>query len=254
MMEGGARYSYGSVSLTGIGTLVDSLFAVREAVYNRRVIPLAQLRDMLARDFEGEESFRLFLANRIAKFGQDEPTIRAFSARVFADLARVSSGKANSRGGRYEASLFSFRSFVGFGQKTGATPDGRKAGQHLSAGMSPSLLALGPKSSVTQVLGALDSLDLTLYPVVAVLDLKMPAMRGACPPEFITPVIQRFLDAGGSVLQVNCVDQQTLVEAKAHPERHPDLVVRVSGYSSYFHLLAPAIQEEIIARTVAEHS
>jgi pyruvate-formate lyase len=116
--------------------------------------------------------------------------------------------------------------------------------------MSPSSLAVGHGTSVGQILDALKPLDMRQYPVVAVLDLKLPAARGGMPSEVIAPVIRRFLDAGGSVLQMNCVDQQMLREARAHPARHGDLVVRVSGYSSVFVRLADPIQDEIIARAV----
>lgn len=249
MLDGGTRYSFGSVSLVGIGTLIDSLFAVREAVYNRALVTLDELAGMLAKDFEGSEPFRCYLVNRIAKFGQDDGAVRAFSAEVFADLARVSSGWPNSRGGRYEASLFSFRSFTDLGVRTGATPDGRNAGEHLSAGMSPSLLGLGRSCTAGQVLDAIEPLDLTLYPVVAVLDVRMPACRQT-PGDVLTPVIRRFVAAGGSVLQINCVDTDTLLDARAHPSRHPDLVVRISGYSAYFNTLSAALQDEIIERTI----
>lgn len=252
IFEGGARYSRGSVSLCGVGTLVDSLFALREVVYERGEVSLERFREILAADFAGEEALRQFLIHRVAKFGQENPAIREFSAQVFADLARVGSGQANSRGGIYEASLFSFRQFTDMGLHTGATPDGRRAGEYLSPGMSPSLLALGERCGVSQVMRALEPLDLTLYPVVAVLDLKVPAVPGSLRREMLTPVLQRFLQVGGSVLQINCVDPAVLLEAKAHPERHRDLVVRVSGYSSYFHSLPAEIQDEVIDRTLVE--
>ncbi|MBM4080493.1 MAG: hypothetical protein FJ278_12400, partial [Planctomycetes bacterium] len=250
MMEGGARYSFGSVSLTGIGSLIDSLYALRRVVFEQKHVPLGQLKAMLATNFEGEEAFRQFLIHRVPKFGQGDEGIREFSAKVFANVARVSSGKPNTRGGRYEASLFSFRSFTSMGAKTGATPDGRKAGEYLSAGMSPSLLALGQECDIGQVLSSLEPLDLTLYPVVAVLDVKLPASPTGYRPGVLVPVIRRFLDCGGSVLQVNYVNPSVLMEAREHPERHPDLVVRVSGYSAYFHTLSPAVQSEIIDRTL----
>jgi pyruvate-formate lyase len=250
MMAGGCRYSAGSVSLTGMGTLIDSLFAVKIAVFDQHVLTLDTLARLLGTNFAGEDYQRLYLANRIPKFGQDGTAIRDFSARIFADAARVTSGKENTRGGRYEASLFSFRSFTDFGIKTGATPDGRCAGEYLSPGMSPSPLALRRDPSIGQVLSALESLDLTEYPVVAVLDVKLPAAQGGLPTPAIASILRRFLQAGGSVLQTNLVDQELLLDARAHPERHPDLVVRVSGYSSYFVRLDEAIQDEIIARTM----
>ena len=249
MMEGDARYSFGSVSHTGVGTLVDSLFAIRRVVYEQPQIPLAQLRAMLATNFEGEEAYRQYLMRRVPKFGQDDESMRSFSAMVFADIARVSSGRANTRGGRYEASLFSFRSFANMGAKTGATPDGRKAGEHLSPGMSPSPIGLGQECSIGQVIRALEPLDLTLYPVVAVLDVKLPA---SCPAEKLVPVIKRFVASGGSVLQPNVVSPEMLIEAREHPEHHPDLVVRVSGYSAFFNTLSPAVQDEVIERTLVK--
>jgi formate C-acetyltransferase len=61
-------------------------------------------------------------------------------------------------------------------------------------------------------------------------------------------MMRRFLDAGGSVVQFNVVDPETLAEAREHPERHGDLVVRVSGYSARFVTLPEWIQDEIVQR------
>jgi pyruvate-formate lyase len=94
-------------------------------------------------------------------------------------------------------------------------------------------------------------LTLTDYPVVAVLDVKLPWASAGSRPEVIVPVIRRFLDVGGSVLQLNVVDPAALREARAHPERHGDLVVRVSGYSARFTTLPEGIQDEIIERALA---
>lgn len=250
MMAGGARYNYGSVSLAGIGTLIDSLFAVREIVYEHGRMPLQRLRDILDSDFAGEEALRRELAHRMPKFGHDDDRMRTFSAHIFAEVARVARGHANGRGGLYEASLFSFRTFIHLGERNGATPDGRRAGEYLSPGMSPSPLALDGNTSVTQVLRALQPLDLTLYPVVGVLDVKLPLSRTGYDPGVIEALLDCFIEYGGSVLQVNIVDQAELLDAREHPERHPDLVVRVSGYSAYFTTLPEAIQREVVDRAL----
>lgn len=250
LMEGGARYNFGSVSLVGIGTLIDSLYNLREIVFQQQSVSLQQLYSVLAANFDGEAALRYHLIH-IAKYGQEEDAVLAFSAQVFADVARVTSGKANARGGRYEASLFSFRTFTDLGRLTGATPDGRLAGAYLSSGMSPSTLALGKQSSIGQIFNALAPLDLTDYPVVAVLDVQLPITPAKTPPTAVyEAVLTRFLTAGGSVLQMNAIDPTILLDAKVHPERHPNLVVRVSGYSAYFTTLPTRIQDEIIDRTM----
>lgn len=257
IVEGGARYSYGSVSLTGVGTLVDSLYAVRRSVFENdestsgiaSKVSLERLKQILMRNYRDDESFRQYLVNGVAKYGHQDDDVRRFAGRVFADIARVSSGRQNSRGGKYEASLFAFRSYVSFAPVTGATPDGRKKGEYLSQGMSPSLLSLGRKCEISQVLDALEPLDLSDYPVAAVLDVKLPALDVAA-TEYIVPVIKRFLLNGGSVLQINYVDPKVLLEARKDPEKHPDLVVRVSGYSAYFNTLPESVQNEVIERSL----
>jgi len=251
MFEGGARYNAGSVSLTGVGNLIDSLNAVKEVVFRQKTVSLTKLGEILDNNFDGDESFRQYLINRVPKFGWEDEEIRELSAKVFHDIAKVSSGQPNSRGGRYEASLFPFRTFIHFGNQTQATPDGRKAGEYLSPGMSPSMLALGEKCGISQVINALEPVDMTDYPVVAVLDIKLPVVAGYLNPEIVSAVIHRFVENGGSVMQMNCVNPDDLIDAKVHPEDHKDLVVRVSGYSAYFNILSETTQNEIIERTLA---
>jgi formate C-acetyltransferase len=251
MMAGGTRYAGASVSLIGVGTVVDSLYAVKQLVFDEQRVTLDALGHILEADFEGHERLRQYTLRRIQKYGRDNETMGPFSAELFADLARVTSGRPNTRGGHYEASLFAYRSFVRMGTRTPATPDGRRAGEPLSPGMGPSPLALGACASIGALLSALQPLDLTAYPVVAVLDMKLPWASAGLRPEVIVPVIRRFLEVGGSVLQLNVVDPAALQEARTHPERHADLVVRVSGYSARFTTLPGEIQEEIIARAMA---
>jgi formate C-acetyltransferase len=185
----------------------------------------------------------------VPKYGRDEGEIRDFATQVFADAARVASGQPNSRGGRYVASLFAHMSSIRYGQQGGATPDGRKAGEPLSKSMGPSTTALGSRHDLGSVLDALEPLDLTDYPVVAVLDVKLPLVPPRQARQVIKPIIQRFLQIGGSVLQVNTLDAETLRDARRDPDNHRDVVVRVSGFSAYFTTLPGNQQDEIIQRT-----
>jgi formate C-acetyltransferase len=253
MTAGGCRYSTGSVDMIGIGTLVDSLWAVREMVYRRGEITLEELRRALAEDFAGAEHLAARLRRELEKFGRSrDPEFRQFTARVFADVARATSGKPNTRGGRYVASLFAHRGNVGHGQKSLATPDGRRQGRILSKGMGPSNEALGSKAAIGDILDALEPLDMTDYPVVAILDMKLPSAEAKKSAMLVESILHRFLAVGGSVLQINVVDPKILMEAREQPELHPDLVVRVSGYSAYFSNLPQHVRDEIIERTLLE--
>lgn len=253
MTEGGCRYSEGAVDLAGIGTLIDSLWAVREVVFQRGEVNLERLKNILVENFENDEAFRHYLLKTVAKYGRDtDGEHQAFVAKAFKDIADASSGMPNSRGGKYLASLFAHRSNVSHGHRTGATPDGRKAGAILSKGMGPSNESMGPRIQSGEVLQSLQAIDMTDYPVISLLDLKMPVVDGPKGGIVIESVLRRFLEVGGSTVQFNVVGPEILIEAREHPESHPDLIVRVSGFSAYFAHLGDDVKDEIIERTLAE--
>ncbi len=248
MTEGGCRYSTGSVCLAGIGTLVDSLWAVREMVFERKTVSLADFVQILSDNFEGQEVLRQSIIRSIPKYGRDAE-LRPFVAKVFADVADATSGEANSRGGKYVASLFAHRSSAHHGRRSGATPDGRLAGEPFSQSIGPSVLSLGTKADYGEILNAIDAIDLTDYPIVGVLDMKLPSMPGGHSEKMVAALIDRFIECDGSVLQLNVVDAEVLKDARVNPESHQDLTVRVSGFSAQFTHLGEDVQNEIIERT-----
>lgn len=243
MFAGGSKYAYGSISLTGVGTLIDSLLAIKMVVFEEGRFSLSEFMDIALGDFENEEALRRYIVKKAPKYSSEDPAIAQFVKRVFHDLAHMTDGEINTRGGRYEASLFSFYSCLWLGSNFVATPDGRKGGQVLSAGVSPSHLA---GACTTQMLHMLKAVDLTAFPVVAVLDMKLSPL----PLEAYVVLQQQFLDCGGSVLQINTLSQQDLQRAMEHPEEYEDLVVRVSGFSARFVHLHPVMQQEVLQRAV----
>ncbi len=253
MTEGGCRYSTAAIDLVGIGTLIDSLWAVREVVFQRGEVDLERLKKILAENFENDEAFRHYLLKTVAKYGRkSNDKHQAFVAKAFKDIAAASSGMPNSRGGKYVASLFAHRSNVSHGCRTGATPDGRKAGHILSKGMGPSNESLGQRAPSGDILQSIAPIEMTDYPVISLLDLKMPVVAGVKGGKVIESVLRRFLEVGGSTVQFNVVGPEILLEAREHPESHPDLIVRVSGFSAYFAHLGDDVKDEIIERTLAE--
>lgn len=250
LMMGGARYSSASIAFDGIADMIDSLLALRQTVTEEKRFTLDQMKEMLRNNFAGHEKERQYLLNRTPKYGQDDERAHAMAKRVFAELAEIGRDCRNSRGGPYEPSLFSFTSNMSLGQQTGALPSGRKAGESLSSGMGPSHSARGRHCDLIDALEAIRPLDMTDYPVVAVENVKFPA--GSHHKEDAAPLIRRFVEVGGSVLQINCVDQEMLEAARKTPDQYRDLVVRVSGYSAFFVTLPQYIQDDIINRVKYE--
>ena len=203
--------------------------------------------ELLKSNFSSDQRIRDYILNRCPKYGDDCKDTNEFARRFFADAARVTSGYQNARGGKYEASLFVFYLFDWMKEHVGATPDGRKAGEALSRGMNPT--EISGISNAANILSALSKLDLAAYPGTGVIYLEMPVTKEKLGHDYIKWTLKGFLHAGGSALDLNLLDAETLRKAKEKPEEYRNIVVRVCGFSAYFTALDPQIQDEIIGRT-----
>ena len=123
--------------------------------------------------------------------------------------------------------------------------DGRGAGEVLSRGISPSESTEG---AITDALGILGGLDLARFDDSFVCDLTLPI--GSTDPGILAAIILSFVQEGGSSLQINTLNVEHLLEAKANPALHRDIVVRVCGYSERFCFLSPTVQDEVIHRAI----
>ncbi|MDR3147449.1 MAG: hypothetical protein LBU00_03610, partial [Treponema sp.] len=159
--SGGARYNSVSLSMVGAATFIDSLAALKLLVFDEKQVSLAELRKVLADNWEGAESLRLYIVNRLPTYGSGNPGADDFASRVLRDLAKTA-GQPNGRGGIVTPSFYAHDTFMGFGRGLMATPDGRKKGDYLSRGISPSEFI--PVKSVTDTIGSLQRYDLSLYP------------------------------------------------------------------------------------------
>ena len=248
---GGARYHNRYVQMVGIGTITDSLSAIRSVAFEAEGLPLRALIGVLDRDFEGAGSLRQRLVNRVPRWGNDDDRADGLMARVFEAAVRIVDGRPSVTGGAYRIQMLPTTCHVYFGSITGATPDGRKAGRPLSEGISPVQGSdrLGP----TAVLQSAAKMDHRMTGGT-LLNMKLtPALlAGDEGIEDIARLVRGYFRLGGHHVQFNVVDADTLRAARNEPEQWRDLIVRVAGYSDYFCDLSAALQEEIIERT--EHA
>jgi formate C-acetyltransferase len=248
---GGARYHNRYVQMVGIGTITDSLSAIRRAVFEERRLSLAELVAAADRDYADAETLRLRLANRVPRWGNDEDAADDLMRRVFESAFAAVDGKPTETGGRFRIQMLPTTSHVYFGSVTGATADGRRAGRPLSEGISP--VQGADRSGPTAVLRSAAKMD-HRRTGGTLLNMKLtPAtLEGEEGIEDVAALVRAWFAMGGHHIQFNVVRAETLRAAQAEPEVWRDLIVRVAGYSDYFCDLSPALQEEIIART--EHA
>ena len=245
---GGAIYNNTGINGCGMANAVDSLEAIKVLVFQEKKYTLDQIAQACAANFEGYETLRQDCL-RCPGYGNDNEETNQLMADLIQQYSDFVSTLSNPRGGRYQLGLYSVEDHAYMGQKTGALPDGRKAGVALANGLSP---AQGRDTNgPTAVMNSILHSDLRSLANGMVLDLKFtpsflekPAHQAA-----VRAMVDTYFKRGGVEVQFNVVDRQTLLDAQQHPEEHQDLVVRVSGFSALFVTLMKTTQDDIIART-----
>ncbi len=249
--DGGARYNTTYIMPVGIGTLTDSLSAIRAHVFDRRTVPLERLREALGRNFEGDEPLRQTLWNRTPRYGNDDPCADVMLRGVFDAVYDAVDGRPNTRGGEFHVNYLSTTCHVYFGSKVGATPDGRRAFEPVSEGISP--VQGADRGGPTAVVRSAAAIDHARTGGTLLNQKFAPdALETAADLDKLAAIVRTYFALGGHHIQFNVVTAAMLRAAQADPETHRDLIVRVAGYSDYFCDLTRALQDEIISRT--EHA
>jgi pyruvate formate-lyase/glycerol dehydratase family glycyl radical enzyme len=245
---GGARYNNTFIQAVGIGTITDSLAAIRTLVFEDAAMSLMDLQRVLAEDFADEEPLRQRLLNRMPKYGNDDDRADDLMVRVFEAGFAAIDGRPNTKGGAYRIEMLPTTCHVYFGSVCGATPDGRRAGRPLSEGISP--VQGADRNGPTAVLNSAAKMD-HVRTGGTLLNLKFTPslLEGVEGVRNLAGLVRSYFAMDGHHVQFNVVTADTLRRAQADPEAHRGLIVRVAGYSDYFCDLSEALQEEIIART-----
>lgn len=249
--DGGPRYNTNYIQCVGIGTMTDSLSALKKHVYEDRSFSMGQAAGAVLKNFESEEAMRLTFANRTPRWGNDDDYADDLMKKVFNSLYEEIDGRPNTKGGYYHIDMLPTTCHVYFGSITGATADGRRAGAPLSEGISP--VQGADRNGPTAVIKSCGKMD-QIRTGGTLLNMKfMPkVLEGEEGIEKLARLVRTYFRYDAHHIQFNVVDLETLREAQAHPENHRDLIVRVAGYSDYFCDIGPDLQEEIISRTAQE--
>jgi formate C-acetyltransferase len=246
--DGGPRYNSTYIQGVGLATVTDSLSALKRHVFDTDRVPMRELLDMLGKNFEGSEKTRQLLLNETPKFGNDDDYADDIAREAFDAYYTVLDGRPNTKGGEYRVNLLPTTVHIFFGRVTGATPDGRRAGEPLSDGISPSQGA--DRKGPTAVLKSAGKIDHVKTGGTLLNQKFMPQLLADdAGIEKLGHLVRGYFRLGGHHVQFNVIDPETLRDAQKTPERYRDLIVRVAGYSDYFIDIGRELQDEIIART-----
>ena len=247
----GPRYNTNYIQCCGIGTITDSLSAIKNHVFEENQISMQQLTAALHDNFKKQEALRLRLFNKTPFFGNDEDSADAIMQRVYDSLFNAIDGKPNTKDSFYHLNMLSTTCHIYFGKKLGASANGRLAATPISDGTSPSHGA--DRNGPTAVIKSLSKMDQIRSGGTLLNQRFLPSvLEGNGGIENLAHLIRAYFRLNGHHIQFNVVDSSTLRKAQAAPDDYRDLLVRVAGYSDYFVDLDRHHQEEIIARTQQE--
>ena len=245
--NGGPRYNPTYIQGVGIGTVTDALAAVKYHVFDQQSVTMDELMSATQADFEGHERLHHTLLNHTPRYGNDEDYADNITEEVFNAYYKLLNGRPNTKGGKYRVNLLPTTVHIYFGSVVNALPNGRKAGEPVSEGISPSqgCDTKGP----TAVIKSAARID-HARTGGTLLNMKFnPQVLAGDSLDKLLHLIRSYFKLDGHHVQFNVITAQTLRKAQQNPQHHRDLIVRVAGYSDYFVDVGRDLQNEIIART-----
>lgn len=253
LIQGGAVINSSGATVVGLADVGDSLSAIQRLVFEEKELSFAEFLRALQSDFEGHEALQKRLVNpaKTPKYGNEDLVADAHASWILKLVDSAFREKMNYRGGHYRVGYWTMTNHAGFGRLMGATPNGRRAHENFTSGITP---VSGATLYLTKVLNSVASLPARCISNGMAFNLKYTPEKDRMLDNFVASVEGYFDDArgqkdGGMEIQFNITSHDTFVDAAAHPDRYPELLVRVSGYTAYFKDLNPQMQKEIIDRT-----
>jgi formate C-acetyltransferase len=248
--EGGARYNVSAPHAGGLPDVANSLHVLKKVVFDTGEVGYRQFVEILRGDWAGHEELRLGIRKHVVMYGNDDDEADGMLRRVFDDYVGLVEELADTGDGMLRpAGISTFGREIDWRGSRAAAPHGTRAGEILATNFAPTpgTDTRGP----TAVIKSFTKVDYTRLPNGTPLELKLhpSCVAGGKGLEVLVGLLRTFVALGGMYLQVDVVDSEVLRDAQRHPERYPNLAVRIAGWSARFTTLSSEWQEMVIRRT-----
>ncbi len=246
---GSTIYNNLTINIVGTASIADSLEAIEKTVFQNKKIDLDRLRNILNNNYENYDHIRTELL-ACPKYGNGIDSVDDKVKDLVEYITTITCNtRMRHRNGKFQMGFYSSYFHATMADNTGASPDGRKRGEALSSSLSP--MAGMDKSGPTGVINSVSKIKMVNFANGMALDLKFTKIffERKTHIQGLIALVKYYFEKGGLELQFNVVDRETLIDAQKNPEKYPNLIVRVSGFSGYFINLEKTLQDEIIRRT-----
>ncbi|HUT33227.1 MAG TPA: pyruvate formate lyase family protein [Planctomycetota bacterium] len=248
---GGVEFYNLCLDGAALATVADSFAAVEQRVSKEKRLSWAELMAHLDANWAGPEGERARLMMRgVPRYGSGGSRADEWAVRIAQTFTRLVKG--TDTGGKFQMipGLFSWANTIPMGKGLGATPNGRRAGEPISHGANPDpgFRKDGAPTAMAAAIAAVQPAYGNTAPFQIEVDPMISDEREGVAA--IESLIKTHFDLGGTQVNINVLDADTLREAHKDPSRHPDLVVRVTGFSAYFASLSPEFRKLVVDRLV----
>ena len=250
--QGGAEHNYITVEGIAFATAIDSILAVKHLVYDSEKATMGELRKAILDNYEGHEKLQAMAKFKTPKYGTDDDAADELGKDFSHFWANETIKYTSPTGKRYRNGYLSWNYWIAYAPRTAATPDGRPRGQYLSNGIGATNGA--DRNGPTAAIRSVGKIGLETAPNGAshTLSFSPSMLRDGEHLDKLAAMLRAYGKTGGTALQINVVDSETLRSAQKNPKEYRNLMVRVTGYNAYFATLGKEIQDELIARS--EHN
>ena len=236
------------INAVGVMNLAQSLYAINRIVYQDKLCTLGELKDILDADWEGHEDLRQYCI-KLPHYGNDIDEVDQYLVDLYDFWEETATQWPSAYGGYTKCNAISVTSHGPGGALTGATPDGRHAGETLADANASPIRGTDVNGPIAVMKSAMKIHQDNFQAFLFNMKFAPSALRDGEDQAKLASAIYTYLTNGGKMIQFTVQSDEDLIAAKADPENYRDLMVRVAGYSAYFVRLTENIQDELIERT-----
>ncbi|EGB94182.1 pyruvate formate lyase family protein [Clostridium sp. D5] len=249
--NGGLEYYNFGVDASALAVVADSLAAMEEMVFEKGRYSFAEMVELLDADWSGPEGekARQYFSN-CGKYGQGVSAADRYAVKLSQCFTQEITRAATPDGHRMIPGIFSWANTIPMGKILGASPNGRKAQEPISHGANPNpgFREDGAATAISCAIASVQPGFGNTAPMQLELEPGVAKEEGGV--ELIAELLADHCRRGGTLINLNILNAEKILEANENPEKYPDLIVRVTGFSAYFASLSPQFRQLVVDRVV----